>query len=162
MGTDKPIKYWYNGLKVCSSRVIGHHLKDYVYNLRVPLAASTPPSVYCAYSLVEAVTHSSPGSSTVFKDNCILCLAASFNCSFSSLGLGLGLGLFYFLSYEWVSQICFKDQYTLWVHLTRPSKISTSRTHEVRKDRWCPWRFAIPECSVPELGPSHESTPYSR
>ena len=45
---------------------------------------------------------------------------------FIRLGLGLGLGLFYFLYCEWVSQICFKDQYTLWVHHTRPSKNITS------------------------------------
>ena len=57
------------------------------------------------------------------------------------LGLGLGLGLFYFLSYEWVSQICFKDQYTLWVHLTRPRAKSARpaatrsvRTGGVRED----------------------------
>ena len=32
-----------------------------------------------------------------------------------------------FLSCEWVSQICFKDQYTLWVHHTRLlAKINTS------------------------------------
>ena len=30
------------------------------------------------------------------------------------------------LSCEWVSQICFKDQYTLWVHHTCPSNGNAS------------------------------------
>ena len=53
---NKSFEYWYKGLKECS-RVVHHRKRYYVYNLRVSLGASTPPSVYSAYSLVDAVTH---------------------------------------------------------------------------------------------------------
>jgi len=78
------------------------------------------------------------------------------------IGLGLGLGLFYFCLMSGFLRSASKINTHCGSTSLRPSKNSASRTHEVRKDRWCPHWFVIAsQRSVPELGPSHESGPYS-